>query len=325
MNKHLARMGMQIRAGRAEAAPDAVVAMVDQQEGMGSRIRQAWAKWSRDAEETTRALEDFVPSWLVVDHYAIDARWERKLRAHSTVQIMVIDGIANRSHDCDLLLDQTYSPAGALRWDGLVPASCQRLVGPQFALLRPEFVSAQRNLRRRDGRVRRIFVAFGGVDEPNATALALDAIAELARPDLAVDVVVGAANPHLRQLQERCLAVDNVHLHVQVFGVAELMARADLAISAGGGLLLEQCFMQLPSIVVSIAANQIRPARALHELGAVLYVGDFSTAQPEVTAQSIGESLLQLLSAPERLLHMQAIARDLIKKPQQPISQILQN
>ena len=283
------------------------------------------ADWSSDAEETASALEDFAPSWLVVDHYAIDARWERQFRTHGAVKIMVIDGMANRTHDCDLLLDQAYSPTGAARWDSLVPASCRRLVGPQFALLRPEFVSAQRSLRQRDGRVRRIFVAFGGVDEPNATAVALDAIAGLVRPDVAVDVVVGAANPHRGQLQEKCRALDNVHLHVQPPRVAELMAGADLAISAGGGLLLEQCFMQLPSIVVSIAANQIKPAHALHELGAVLYAGDFDAEQLETTAQAIGQSLLQLLSAPERLARMQAIARELMARPQQSISQILQN
>lgn len=283
------------------------------------------AVWSSDATETARALEDFAPFWLVLDHYAIDARWERQFRTHGAVKIMVIDGLANRAHDCDLLLDQTYSSAGAARWDGLVPASCRRLVGPQFALLRPEFISAQRRLRQRDGQVRRIFVAFGGVDEPNATAVALDAIAGLAQPDLVVDVVVGTANPHRRQLREKCRTLDNLHLHVQPPDVAELMAGADLAISAGGGLLLEQCFMHLPSIVVSIATNQIRPARALHERGAVLYAGAFNPEQPETTAQAIGQCLLHLLSAPERLTHIQAVARELMARPQHSVSQILQN
>lgn len=283
------------------------------------------ADWETDAEETIRVVAAVQPLWLIVDHYAVDARWERRVREATGVKLMVIDGQANREHDCDLLLDQTSSLEGEARWDGLVPGSCKLLVGPCYALLRPEFVSAQRTLRQRDGRVRRIFVAFGGVDEPNATALALDAIAGLARPDVAVDVVVGASNPHRKQLQERCRALNNVNLHVQPSCVAKLMASADLAISAGGMVLLEQCFMQLPSIVVSIAANQIKPARALDEHGAALYAGDIDVGNPEATVEKIRQSLLQLLAAPERLLHMQAVSRELMARSQQTISQKLLN
>ena len=43
--------------------------------------------------------------WLVIDHYGIDIRWESRMRDFAS-HIMVIDDLANRKHDCDVLLNQ---------------------------------------------------------------------------------------------------------------------------------------------------------------------------------------------------------------------------
>ena len=133
--------------------------------------------WERDAAQTVAALGAHRPSWIVVDHYGLDARWEALVAAGLGARILAIDGQADRPHDCDALLDQTYSPRGAARWDGLVPARCRVFAGPGYSLLRPEFEAARATLRERDGVVRRLLVAFGGVDVPGATGIALEAVA----------------------------------------------------------------------------------------------------------------------------------------------------
>lgn len=287
----------------------------------------AWlgAPWKLDALQTVNAFAGRPPGWVIVDHYAIDARWERQLKAMTSAKVMVVDGLANRIHDCDLLLDPTCSPEGEARWDGLLPLVCRRMVGPQFGPLRSEFVSAKQTLRQRDGRVRRIFIAFGGVDEFNATATALDALDGLARPDLIVDVVIGGANPHRAALLEKYRSRQGVCLHVQPANLADLMADADLAVSAGGTMLLEQCFMELPSVVTGIAANQVRAAQGLHEQGAVLYVGEFYTSKPDDMKHLIRQHVLQLLAEPERLVEMQTICRRMMMRPDESLSQILLN
>jgi UDP-2,4-diacetamido-2,4,6-trideoxy-beta-L-altropyranose hydrolase len=231
------------------------------------------APWEKDADDTIQCLLKVALTRLVVDHYAIDARWERKVKNATGVKIMVIDGLGDRAHDCDLLLDQTCSPEGEDRWKYLVPPDCKLFVGPQYALLRPEFIAARRTLRQRDGIVRRVFIAFGGVDELNATGAALDAVLAQNRPDIAVDVVVGMANPHRYELQERCQIFTNITIHIQPSNMAEMMAAADLAIGGGGTMLWERCLLGLPSIVVAIAQNQVMQSRQLAILGAVEYLG----------------------------------------------------
>jgi len=281
--------------------------------------------WEQDVEQTLDKIPDNCLKWLVVDHYGIDRNWESRFKTVTGAKVLVIDGMANRIHNCDILLDQTYSPSGEERWKGLLPSTCRRLVGPKFALLRREFIEARRSYRKRDGIIRRILITFGGVDEPNVTSVAIEALDKLPCENLEIDVAIGARNPHFAGLSKKFHQQRNIHLHLQPKNMAQLMANADLSISAGGTLLLEQCFMQLPSVVVSIAHNQIGPARALHDLGAVAYLGNVDIDNLMATKESIRWKLLELLSEPNQLIQMQIVAEKLMKQPKENISQFLTN
>ncbi|WP_295407568.1 UDP-2,4-diacetamido-2,4,6-trideoxy-beta-L-altropyranose hydrolase [uncultured Thiocystis sp.] len=93
----------------------------------------------QDAFETLAVLGNWWPDWLIVDHYGLDRDWEQALRPYVS-QILVIDDLANRQHDCDLLLDQNYHAKNAENcYDGLLPAHASTLLGPRHALLRPEY------------------------------------------------------------------------------------------------------------------------------------------------------------------------------------------
>lgn len=234
----------------------------------------AWlaVPWQQDAEETVAALPSGGVDCLVIDHYALDWRWEAQLRP-LVKRVMVIDDLADRPHDCDLLLDQNLYWDMESRYNGLVPDACHKLVGPRYALLRPEFAKARRTLRQRDGQVRRILVFFGGVDHSNETAKALQALSALGRKDLAVDVVVGGANPHKDEIKAVC-RTNGFDYHCQVGNMAELMAAADLAIGGGGTATWERCAVGLPALVVSIAENQYEIAHNACQVGATIFLGN---------------------------------------------------
>lgn len=236
----------------------------------------AWlgADWQTDArqvEEIIKGLETSL-NWLVVDHYALDERWERYLRPYVR-KIMVIDDIADRPHDCDLLLDQNFYENLESRYDGLTPLGCKKLLGPKYALLRPEFRAARRNLRKRDGHVKRIMVFFGGSDPTNETAKALEAIRMLNRPDIEVDVVVGAFNPHRKVIEQVASDLPDCTCHFNVENMAALMALADLAVGAGGTTVWERCALGLPCLVTTVAENQERIISDMAESGYLLFVG----------------------------------------------------
>jgi UDP-2,4-diacetamido-2,4,6-trideoxy-beta-L-altropyranose hydrolase len=255
--------------------------------------------WRTDAEATFAALSEPL-DWLIVDHYALDARWERAVRA-AAVKIMVVDDLADRPHDCDLLLDQNAQDDSKDRYSGLLPPNARRLIGPHYALLRPQFSAARR--RARDGSVKRVLVFMSATDPRGATLLALDALSLGRLAALPVDVVIGAGSPHLKAVEARAAARGRTTLHVDTDKMAALCAAADLAIGAGGVAALERCCVGLPSLVLSIAANQEPGLAALEAVGAVRLLGPVEGWTASALASEI-ETLIDdrraLLSLAER-------------------------
>jgi UDP-2,4-diacetamido-2,4,6-trideoxy-beta-L-altropyranose hydrolase len=138
--------------------------------GPSSDTAEDYAAWlgvpaPADAAETLLAVSGQHYDWLVVDHYGLDHEWEQRLRG-VVGRLLVIDDLANRRHDCDLLLDQNYFAAATReRYRGLVAGpSCKLLLGPSYALLRPEYAQLRSVLPPRDGVVRRALIFFGGSD-----------------------------------------------------------------------------------------------------------------------------------------------------------------
>jgi len=220
---------------------------------------------AQDARDSTEALADLKWDWLVVDHYALDARWEIAMR-NAAGKIMVIDDIADRQHDCDVLLDQNYYRDMQTRYDGKVPEQCRLLLGPRYALLREEFRKLREQVKPRTGEVRRILLFFGGVDVDNYTGLAIQALAGLGIKGIAVDVVIGAQHPRRSEIEQACATQDYV-CHVQTSRMAELMATADLAIGAGGSATWERCCLGLPALGICTAENQRRQIADAAEAG----------------------------------------------------------
>lgn len=217
----------------------------------------AHASWlgtgqAQDAQATIHALSDQSWDWLVVDHYALDARWESALRG-TAKKIMVIDDIADRQHDCEMLLDQNLYGDMQTRYIGKVPAHCLLLLGPRYALLREEFRRQHEQTQPRSGSVKRILVFLGGVDADNYTGSVVEALSQT--DGLHVDVVIGAQHPCREQIKAAC-AQHGFICHVQTDKMAGLMAGADLAIGAGGSATWERCCLGLPTLTICVADNQ---------------------------------------------------------------------
>ncbi|CAM8664033.1 spsG Spore coat polysaccharide biosynthesis protein, predicted glycosyltransferase [Oxalobacteraceae bacterium] len=263
-----------------------------------------------DAVATESIIRERYPAgidWLIVDHYELDETWERQLRPY-VARIMVIDDLANRRHDCDLLLDQNYYKNLTSRYDGLVADSTVLLLGPEFALLRPEFFHARCALRERDGIVRRILVFFGGSDLHNQTQCALEAIEQLRRPDIHVDVVVGSSNPHQGVIRDYCALRPWAFYHRQVSNMANLIAAADLSIGAGGATTWERCILGLPCLTVVLADNQLVASEDVASTGATICLGwaiDKSVAR-------YANAIRSLINDRNKLLEMSMASRMLV-------------
>lgn len=214
---------------------------------------------------------------VVVDHYDLDATFEKACRGWAA-RILAVDDLANRSHESDFLIDQTYK-RGAADYRNLVPTHCRLLLGTQYALLRPEFSQARKAAlarRKTAPPLRRVMVAIGSSDPTNFTTVALDALSQSGL-GVDIDVVLGSGAPFVAAVRRHCqrhrLAA-RLHVDVSAPALADLMTQADFAIGSGGISVWERCCLGLASVLVVAAENQRYIIENLFNSGAAIGLGD---------------------------------------------------
>lgn len=226
---------------------------------------------AKDFADCQPILADQQPDWLIIDHYAIGKPWQQNARqALPHVKILVIDDLADRAHDCDVLLDQNFGRQLG-DYQNLVPSNCRLLLGTRYALLRDEFRQwREKSLSRRKHRTKAntILVNLGGVDQDNITLKILQCLNDCMDHSKAlnVTVVMGKTAPHSASVQAFAkTAAFDCQVIINAHNMAELMAQADVAIGAAGSTTWERCCLGLPSVLLVLADNQRHIAAALQQ------------------------------------------------------------
>ncbi|NTW68473.1 MAG: UDP-2,4-diacetamido-2,4,6-trideoxy-beta-L-altropyranose hydrolase [Chlorobiaceae bacterium] len=232
------------------------------------------AGWDEDACQTKACIGDMAVDWLIVDHYALDARWEKEVCSQCH-KLMVIDDLADRPHHCDVLLDQNLG-RDVRDYHQLVPEGCIILAGPNYALLRKEFAALRDESlhRRTTPQLKHLLITMGGVDQADATGKVLEVLHDCELPaDLHITVVMGIYALWLERVQSLARRMPRpTEVKVNVNNMAQLMAESDLAIGAAGSTSWERCCLGLPTLIVVLAENQRKGAAALESSGSVKVV-----------------------------------------------------
>lgn len=241
---------------------------------------------------------------LVVDHYSLDKQYEYQCRKWAR-KILVLDDLADREHDCDILLDQTFGRE-ANDYQLLTPSNCKILAGTKYALLREQFVdyvpvSLKRRANSSSG-IKRVLVSLGTMNIFNITTKALQALELHQESALQIYVILGAKASFLNEVKTQIKAINaagfhKVELHINVENMAEMMANADIAIGAGGTTSWERCALGLPTINIMLANNQQKISQELDKAGAIINMG----WHDDVTPKDIAETLTLLNQTPDKL------------------------
>ena len=233
----------------------------------------------KDAEQTSKVISNGVDV-LIVDSYALDINWHKNLRKF-TKKIIVIDDLANRKFDCDILLNQNLG-IHKESYNNKVSSDCKLLLGCDYALLRQEFsklrVQALKK-RRCTKSVNNILISMGGSDESNLTYGILQSISN----EFHITVVLGGASTHKAMIQQYAIG-KNITVVVNAGNMAELMLDADLAIGAGGSTSWERCCLGLPTLLMVTENNQKTAAQNLEKLGAIKVIDSLSNDLKSLTS-----------------------------------------
>tara|TARA_B100000745_G_scaffold92949_1_gene58634 strand:+ start:561 stop:1622 length:1062 start_codon:yes stop_codon:yes gene_type:complete len=226
-----------------------------------------------DAEKTISTIKKYGSdnSMLILDSYALSEQWENSIKPY-VQKLIVIDDQPNRSHNCDLLIDQNLSNNHKKNYERLLPKKTKKLLGPKFAMIRKEFKLLRHSAKIRTFPIENIFVSFGGTDIDNQSIKILNLFQKIGS-NLHFDVVVGNGNKNKKIIKNLCSKNKNFSYHEQINYVGRLMLKSDLAIGSSGSTAWERCCLGLPSIISISAKNQKNIANELSKRNCVINLG----------------------------------------------------
>ena len=201
---------------------------------------------------------------------------------------MVIDDMANQNHECDLLLNQNLVTNPEKIYKKIAPSKCNILLGPEYALLQSEYAFLHSRAPSRIGPVKNIMVYFGATDQTNLITLVISAFSKLKRNDIKLDIIVGynTSKKKIENLKILSKKNKNIKVHTNIKSLSSLILKSDLAIGACGSTTWERCCLGLPSLVITIANNQIPIAEELHNRKIIQWLGN----QNRITSKIIKEA-----------------------------------
>jgi UDP-2,4-diacetamido-2,4,6-trideoxy-beta-L-altropyranose hydrolase len=232
-------------------------------------LRITQASLVRSARESD-SLETL---WLAVDGCHFDPAYFEAVHP-AEGRLLVVDDLGVwPEYRVDLLMNQNLA-ANHILYVG--EEHTTYLLGPRYALIRPEFAvkeNWQRPKSDSPGQPMKILVTLGGTDPKNATAKALQALEKLDLPNWQARVITGVSASQSRARPITVSGQSRVQLLNDVPNMAEQMQWADVALSAAGSTCWEMAFMQLPAAVTVVADNQRAVAEPLAAAGVVANLG----------------------------------------------------
>lgn len=224
--------------------------------------------------------------WIILDHYGIDQKWQSEFlngfSNNNKPKIMVIDDLANRSHEANIILNQNLIELKLKNpYQSLVPEYCINLLGPKYALLDSEYSKIHNNIKERVD-FKNVLIYFGAVDPKNFVEKSLRKLLEANIPDLCIDVVISSYSKNYKKIKKISEENNNVKIHISLPTLVDLISKADFSIGAAGSTTWERVCLKLPTLVIATAENQINLAKSLANKRLIYLIGDWNTSQKKI-------------------------------------------
>lgn len=259
-----------------------------------------------DAKQTISLAKKMAASWIVVDGYNFNTRYQQLIK-NSGLHLLFIDDLCSADHYyADILLNQNIYASEDL-YSNREPYT-SLLLGTRYVLLRKEFLKWQNWKREIPQTAQKLLVTLGGSDHENITQKVVDAIQQIKVNGLNV-IIVAAHNSHYRELKSKVQRSKvTMQLKRNISNISDLMAWADVAVSAGGTSTWELAFMGLPALSIAIADNQCQVVEELSKAGIIVNLGWHQS----ITISGMANAISQLLRNSETRARMSKCAQCLV-------------
>ncbi len=270
-----------------------------------AHARWLGTSWKNDATDTLEILSERQVAAVVVDHYALDARWHEQVSAGLCCPIVAIDDLADRPLAAALIVDHNHAESHASKYAVANLRASPILGGPRFALLGQRFQSAPRNPAASE--VRSIGIFMGGIDRENYSERVMRSLRDAADFNGALEIVSTRSNPNLTGLLRLAELDGRCSVSLDLPDLADFFGRHELHIGAGGGATWERCCLGAPSLAIIVADNQRLVLDPLARLD-VLAV----TEMPSPDEAAIGAGARALIDSPALRRRLSHNAKELV-------------
>ena len=203
-----------------------------------------------DAKEILDLAKTYNPFAIIIDSYSLNKEYELTLKKKTSATIVAYEDLDNE-HNSDIVINPNIYA---------ISKKTNHLYGTKWAILRKEF---KQGFHKNSNQFT-LTVTLGGSDEKNITYEIIKYLKKWHIPFFA-NIILGATNPHKYKIFNSIKSRNDFKLHINPKNFAELLANADLVISASGQTTIEVLHLKKPSIAINVAENQNKITQYLQE------------------------------------------------------------
>lgn len=233
-------------------------------------INSQWNDLDKETEKMIVLCHNRVIKKLVIDSYFVTETYLESLG--KITQTIYIDDLDKFIYPVNMLVNYNFY-AGDIGYESkyrLRPT--KMLLGTGYVPLRKEFENIP---ERKFKGINKILITSGGTDKYNMIGNILGRLLNnMQYKDVDMYCILGKFNINYDKIRQEYGNFLNVHLFKNVSNMEFFMTNCDLCITAGGTTIYELCACGIPSILYSIADNQIKLSEKVSSMGLFVWTGD---------------------------------------------------
>lgn len=247
----------------------------------------------QDADGTSQILRKFSADFVVLDHYFLTQRWVDRVRDSSIESFLAIEDLDREWTDIEFVVNGNLYQSVSLHPE----SRAVELSGGKFAIISSEYRALRNQTLLPPSARQQVTIFVGGSDSKNLTSLLLTAVLDVCRDDWPIEVVVGSFSEHLESVRQIVAGSSQATLSTSKPTMAESYSKTRLALGAGGTSTWERACLGVPTVLSSIAPNQLSVCESIARAGGAIYLGSADL----VTKQQVSGVVDSLISSPSLL------------------------
>jgi UDP-2,4-diacetamido-2,4,6-trideoxy-beta-L-altropyranose hydrolase len=219
-----------------------------------------------DAEETIKLLREYTsPKTLIIDSYLHDEKWERLIRPHVDL-LIVIDDLANRKHECDILIDCGYQRLKT-DYSDKVDVSTKLLLGLDYCFISQDI----QDIENQSKNPTKIHLYFGSTIS-NDLVLKYFVLLKKYLPEYCYNVALTMGlDARQEEVWSAHKGVDDLSFSERP--LVESLSTCSYAIGAPGVATWERSFLEIPGMYIAVNENQVNIIKDLEKLDFCRLIG----------------------------------------------------